>query len=74
MGCDARESGIADSSDVSIHAPTWGATEWIKGAISEDEFQSTHPHGVRQSFCQPISLAKAFQSTHPHGVRQREVV
>ena len=33
---------------VSIHAPTWGATQgWYKDAHYDSMFQSTHPHGVR---------------------------
>ena len=32
-------------------------------------FQSTHPHGVRQSISQMIRNKTMFQSTHPHGVR-----
>ena len=37
--------------DVSIHAPTWGATadaEFVRKMA--DTFQSTHPHGVRLIF------------------------
>ena len=32
-------------------------------------FQSTHPHGVRQTIPSEPPSAKRFQSTHPHGVR-----
>ncbi len=34
---------------VSIHAPTWGATLIDAAQKPTDEFQSTHPHGVRQA-------------------------
>ena len=33
-------------------------------------FQSTHPHGVRQSTTFHLPRSKQFQSTHPHGVRR----
>ena len=33
-------------------------------------FQSTHPHGVRQSVRNQLGGSKGFQSTHPHGVRR----
>ena len=42
--------------------------------VALSEFQSTHPHGVRQSDEQMYNLAVEFQSTHPHGVRRTEVV
>ena len=32
---------------ISIHAPTWGATREMDGAGDDDQFQSTHPRGVR---------------------------
>ena len=34
--------------NVSIHAPTWGATQTDAAVGVEHVFQSTHPHGVRQ--------------------------
>jgi len=34
--------------EVSIHAPAWGATFWTLKTPPCDEFQSTHPRGVRQ--------------------------
>jgi len=54
---------------VSIHAPTWGATKGLENIIAYAEFQSTHPHGVRQEYEKLIAQEQAFQSTHPHGVR-----
>ena len=36
------------SSDVSIHAPTWGATIKPESKYRPFKFQSTHPHGVRR--------------------------
>ena len=34
-----------------------------------DKFQSTHPHGVRQTGLSGAVTSFLFQSTHPHGVR-----
>ena len=36
-----------DITDVSIHAPTWGATFVLRLYTKMSKFQSTHPHGVR---------------------------
>ena len=47
MGCDLSVARSIDRIEVSIHAPTWGATSRNIGAVSIVEFQSTHPHGVR---------------------------
>ena len=49
MGCDFHARLVAlRLAPVSIHAPTWGATEWCYlSDILPTEFQSTHPHGVR---------------------------
>ena len=33
---------------ISIHAPTWGATDKVEEAVLSAIFQSTHPRGVRQ--------------------------
>ena len=42
--------------------------------ITEREFQSTHPRGVRQGVNVPISQEVIFQSTHPRGVRRKKSV
>ena len=56
---------------VSIHAPIWGATPY--GLAPGDEFsafQFTHPYGVRPKYGDPGKLLeKEFQFTHPYGVR-----
>ena len=69
MGCDVRDFWACLSSDVSIHAPTWGATDKQVKGFSPALFQSTHPHGVRLCVPTQIKLLSVFQSTHPHGVR-----
>ena len=33
---------------ISIHAPKWGATWWIRPVEESEAFQSTHPRGVRR--------------------------
>ena len=38
-------------------------------SMSPEEFQSTHPHGVRQQARVALLNLEKFQSTHPHGVR-----
>ena len=69
-GCDYRNAIENGASEVSIHAPTRGATISFPLSKSIGVFQSTHPHGVRQPPCSDNSLSPAFQSTHPHGVRR----
>ena len=45
---------------VSIHAPTRGAT-YVQGLMSkEEEFQSTHPHGVRLTSLFDLSETSRF--------------
>ena len=47
-GCDYRNAIENGASEVSIHAPTRGATIFdLRKFISVQTFQSTHPHGVR---------------------------
>ena len=47
-GCDYRNAIENGASEVSIHAPTRGATISFPLSKSIGVFQSTHPHGVRQ--------------------------
>ena len=56
---------------ISIHAPTWGATQYPYNLGNRQEFQSTHPRGVRLVFSLLIDKFTLFQSTHPRGVRRR---
>ena len=70
MGCDLPYVSRDNlRSYVSIHAPTWGATGTFCIRTSDIKFQSTHPHGVRQSNSGNHYSTDLFQSTHPHGVR-----
>jgi len=55
--------------EISIHAPTQGATLRDVTITPPVKFQSTHPHRVRLPFSTvPLKLFR-FQSTHPHRVR-----
>ena len=58
-----------DSTGVSIHAPTRGATISLSRYLDIAGFQSTHPHGVRLTDALCVAAMILFQSTHPHGVR-----
>ena len=55
---------------VSIHAPTRGATLPPYREHQSQQFQSTHPRGVRQDYHLKEQNQPMFQSTHPRGVRQ----
>ena len=69
-GCDYRNAIENGASEVSIHAPTRGATIFdLRKFISVQTFQSTHPHGVRFFVTFGGNEEILFQSTHPHGVR-----
>ena len=41
------------------------------GAVTEAEFQSTYPRGVRRESFEAITKFMLFQSTYPRGVRPR---
>ena len=56
MGSDPTLSILLRRFGVSIHAPTWGATELHKLGVSLVGFQSTLPHGERH-----ISTAKLLK-------------
>ena len=47
MGCDSEWKTRLHFHEVSIHAPTWGATTRGLYLHRHAQFQSTHPHGVR---------------------------
>ena len=68
-GCDTSEVLYFSRSEVSIHAPTRGATTPYANTNDQIEFQSTHPHGVRLPVLLGLPIVSLFQSTHPHGVR-----
>ena len=59
--------------DISIHAPTWGATPTTIAMAAMIVFQSTHPRGVRPTINKSLLIGSVFQSTHPRGVRLTNV-
>ena len=64
---------VVTTKEVSIHAPTRGATGTRAFNSFALSFQSTHPHGVRQLCKCCASRIIPFQSTHPHGVRRNSL-
>ena len=54
---------------VSIHAPTWGATEIGVTKAERFLFQSTRPRGARRPDTRGTAQALKFQSTRPRGAR-----
>ena len=69
VGCDFALITDIEFTDISIHAPTWGATNCTQPKRPRQRFQSTHPRGVRQRFICDHGYILSFQSTHPRGVR-----
>ena len=71
MRCDTPKHVAQRSQEVSIHAPTWGATRtWMYGISVVLLFQSTHLHEVRRSGKYYTCWLRVFQSTHLHEVRR----
>ena len=70
MGCDHEVNQSFRQTQISIHAPTWGATLSVQPSESISlTFQSTHPRGVRRQVGKGDFPCIKFQSTHPRGVR-----
>ena len=57
---DLRYSGI------SIHAPTWGATFAGQWKSEDEQFQSTHPRGVRRSGVIKIKRHRKYFNPRTH--------
>ena len=73
IGSDMAGSVKRSNSVVSIHAPTWGATQLNLFSSIDEMFQSTLPHGERLMFTFQNHSVSVFQSTLPHGERHRRV-
>ena len=69
VGSDIFCKHIRESADVSIHAPTWGATRRNTLTTSSKRFQSTLPRGERLLDAVYRTVLRKFQSTLPHGER-----
>ena len=64
VGCDPRRDGLpVYGRYVSIHAPAWGATVIARLILQANEFQSTHPRGVRLLISSLVRL-EALVSIH----------
>ena len=59
--------------EVSIHAPTRGATYTHVRFRRGYTFQSTRPHGARRARRKKRTAVEMFQSTRPHGARLMHV-
>ena len=60
--------------DISIHAPTRGATDFALGNCYTVRFQSTLPRGERRHSAQSLLFWWTFQSTLPRGERRGRFV
>ena len=61
MGSDRARSDVDANYGVSIHAPTWGATDVVERDYShEPKFQSTLPHGERLIKLAIIRIDRCF--------------
>ena len=56
VGCDNFVLFSLFGANVSIHAPAWGATKVKVKFINAEQFQSTHPRGVRLLDTQQTTL------------------
>ncbi len=67
-------SALGGGDDISIHAPTRGAT-YVDGRFgAKGKFQSTLPQGERPKSTHLRGNIKIFQSTLPQGERRSVVV
>ena len=73
MGCDATTIHNT-SRDTCFNPRTRMGCDFPlrQNVDAADWFQSTHPHGVRQSVDIQRKNTIRFQSTHPHGVRPHQ--
>ena len=60
VGRDGRHRWMDDFHRVSIHAPTWGATELTNQQTKAEMFQSTRPRGARLGGRQLVVCALGF--------------
>ena len=74
MGCDIRDSHSCVSTDVSIHAPAWGATIRSSVCRSRSPVSIHAPAWGATGYVHADVLPQGFQSTHPHGVRLLRVL
>ena len=67
VGCDlGRRAADSRAASISIHAPTWGATQDKPCDTSHDRFQSTHPRGVRLIWYTKCFIAPSYFNPRTH--------
>ena len=64
-GCDSTIERLPSNKTVSIHAPTRGATEYLAKYKVQNQFQSTHPLGVRPNVSQLAAVAESVSIHAP---------
>ena len=73
-GCDTSPKNNGSYYDCFNPRTHTGCDNKVQNEVKKaSEFQSTHPHGVRQDFRMVLITGIPFQSTHPHGVRRNVV-
>ena len=60
VGRDVEFFSARQRYEVSIHAPTWGATKGGSEEHNKRLFQSTRPRGARRNWSVPITQTKCF--------------
>ena len=68
-GSDYMRKQACKQINISIHAPTRGATILTKVFIDDKQFQSTLPRGERHQNFLMVKVVVLFQSTLPRGER-----
>ena len=70
MGCDRGQAlRICSDKSVSIHAPAWGATDFVSRPELADNVSIHAPAWGATNVWDNMVVTDGFQSTHPHGVR-----
>ena len=69
-GSDDLKSDTHQTTAISIHTPTRGATGILKKTVYTEQFQSTLPRGERRTQMRILKEIDKFQSTLPRGERR----
>jgi len=70
-GRDETGRQVGSQKEVSIHAPTRGATDKLKPFGVEFTFQFTRPRGARPTGGELLRHFRMFQFTRPRGARRQ---
>ena len=71
VGCDSSRRWQDSPECISIHAPTWGATNFVTEMLSATNISIHAPTWGATSNSEDTASWTIFQSTHPRGVRRR---